>query len=76
MKRPISHGERASDATTDKTKPLSENCRYLVERVITSEKPDGLDVSYVLTPIAEYPLRQIEAGDVFEPVGYEPERLH
>jgi hypothetical protein len=52
------------------TKPLSKNCRYRVTEVITD--PVTEEVGYVLTPIAQYPLRQIKVGDIFEPVGFEP----
>jgi hypothetical protein len=52
------------------TKPLSKNCRYRVTGVITDSVTE--EQGYVLTPIAEYPGRDIEVGDVFEPVGFEP----
>lgn len=54
-----------------KTKPIDKNVRYRVAEVITDSVTE--EKGYVLTPIEEYPQRQIEVGDVFKPVGYEPE---
>jgi hypothetical protein len=57
-------------ADESKTKPLSKNCRYRVTEVITDSVTE--EQGYVLTPIGEYPIRQVQVGDVFEPVGFEP----
>jgi hypothetical protein len=53
-----------------RTKPLSKDCCYRVTGVITDSVTE--EQGFVMTPIAEYPQRDIEVGDVFEPVGFEP----
>lgn len=42
--------------------------RYIVERIERGEEGP----LYVLSPIARYPVRQIEVGDVFQPAGHRP----
>jgi hypothetical protein len=55
-----------------KTKPLDPRCRYVVQEVTVDEVTE--EKSYILTPIGEYPGRDVEVGDIFSPVGYDPAR--
>lgn len=52
------------------TEPLDPDVRYVVQKVI-EDLNDG--TSFVLVPIAEYPLRDVEVGDVFKPVDFRPD---
>lgn len=55
--------------STERTKPLDRDVRYVVQKVI-EDLNDG--TSFVLVPIAEYPLRDLEVGDILQPVDFDP----
>jgi hypothetical protein len=57
----------------EEIKPITRRTRYVVREVITD--PETKEKSYVLDISGEYPGRDLEIGDVFEPVAYEPERV-
>ena len=54
----------------DAKKALPRDAKYVVSEIITDSVTE--EKGAVLKPVGEYPGRDVEVGDVFSPVDFDP----